>query len=283
MEARTEPELPQGSLARAGLRWSSAGIAAGLVLLLVSGLVPERLLIVCAGLGLALALLSAAVLASGAPDARLRWKGASPALAVVLGVIMGALPGLLSGTWRRGEDPPVARSVEARSGPTGGVHTTAMMPVGRQRNAAANPGLAPPSAGKPLAGDLSEISDLLDRKARPTLEGLHRLLISLADVPESTDSVSLRLQLESSVSNLAEVAASLERIQSENSDLSPELRQVIGGGRALSSLNSSLQQLSLSQGDVSGYGAPRLRRLANATEAASRWVDRVDQQLAVRK
>jgi hypothetical protein len=281
MQARTEPQVPEGPLARTALRLSNVGIAAGFILLLVSGLLPESLLIVCAGSSIALALLSAAVLVSSASHARLRWKGASPALAIVLGVIIGALPGLLSGVWRRGEDHPVARTAAVRMTTSlrREAHSAATMPVVPQENVAVP--AAP--AGKPPAAALSELCYILDRKARPALDSLDRLLTSLADAPESTDPISLRSQLEPSLSELAQVAASLERIQSDNPDLSPQLREAIGSGRALSSLNSGLHQLTLYQGDARGYGASRLRRLANATEAASRWVESVDQQLAVRR
>lgn len=279
MEERSQPPMLYGSLSNVG-RWvSSVGVAAGFLLVATSLPLPERMQLAFACSGIALVLLSAAVLVSLTAHPTLRWKGLSPALGIVLGVIVGALPGLLSGAWLRTENPPPARpaAVRTTASPRNEMRAAVTMRVAAPESVAPVPA---PRARKPPGPGLSELSYILDQKARPALDSLYRLLNSLADAPDSTDPVTVMSQLEPSESELAEVAASLERIQSENSDLSPQLRAAIGGGRALSSLNSSLHQLSLAEGDARGYGAPRLRRLANAAESASRWVDSVDQQLA---
>jgi hypothetical protein len=278
MDERSKPPVLVGSLSSVARRVSSVGVAAGFLLLALSGPTPERLQLAVACSGIALALLSAGALVSLTAHPALRWKGVSPALGMVLGVIVGALPGLLSGVWLQTESQPVARPavIRAAARPRHDMPATVTMRVVPPDNVAAP---APPAA-KPPGPVLNELSYVLDRKARPALDSLHRLLASVADAPESMDPVTLTSELEPGMNELAEVAASLERIQAENPDLSPELRQAIEGSRALSTLNSALHQLSLSQGDARGYGAPRLRRLANATESASRWVDGMDQQLA---
>src|SRR5215472_16988680 len=281
MEAPTRPQLPQSAPVSGAVRFSSVAISAGMVAVLASGLLPERLLIGCAASGAALALLGAAVLLSSASHSELRWKGASPAFAIVLGVIVGALPGLLSGTWRRADDQPVARprpvtrmSAGARwEAPPPPVTVSPAVPAGNA------PVMAPPPSGSAGAA-VSELSYILDHQARPALDSLSRLLSSVADAPEATDPATLRAQLEPSMNELAQAAAALEKIQSETEDLSPQLREAIGGGRALSSMNASLHQLSASHGDARSYGALRLRRLADAADAAGKWVDRVDKQLA---
>jgi hypothetical protein len=279
MEERSKAPVPAGSLWKVGRRASAMGIAVGLLLLALSGPLPERLQLLCASGGVALALLSAAVLVSLTAHPSLRWHGISPALGIVLGVTAGALPGLFGGTWLRAGSHPLPRSVVVRTDPRPG---TDMQPL----TAAAGPperlAVAAASTGKLPGALLSELSYLLDRKARPALDGLNRLLTSLADAPDAADPVTLRVQLEPSVNELSEVAASLEKIEAENTDLPPGLRQAIAGGRPLSALTSSLHQLTLAQGDARGYGAPRLRRLASAADSASRWLDGVDQQLDAR-
>lgn len=280
MATRKQPQALQAPLPRIRVRLSTLGLATGFILLLASGLLPERMQIVSAGSGIALALLGAGLEISSSSYAGLRWKGASPALAIVLGGILGALPGILSGVWLRPASPPVA----ARSAPVrAATKSWSEVPVPVSLQTASLQGAMPPVAASaappPHAAALNELSYILEQRARPALDSLHRLLTSVAAAPESTDPLSLKSQLEPSVTSLAEVATSLERIESENSDLTPELRAAIAGGRPLSALNSSLSQLSVSQGDARGYGATRLRRLASATESASRWVDSVDQQL----
>jgi hypothetical protein len=260
-------------------RFARVAMAAGLVVALASGLLPGRLLMVCAASGSALALLGAAVLLSSASHAGLRWKGASPALAIVLGVIVGALPGLLSGAWRRGDDHPVARPrpvARMIASARWQAQPPVLAPAVPEVTAA--PAAAPPR--RPAGAAVSELSYILDHQARPALDSLSRLLTSLAGAPDSTDPATLRSQLEPNMDELAQAAAALEKVQAETPDLSPELREAIGEGRALSSLNASLHQLSVSQGDARSYGATRLQRLASAADAAGKWVDRVDQQLA---
>ena len=268
-----------GFRSSAGQRLSSVGLAAGILLLALSGLLPERLQLAFAYCGIALALLSAAFLVSLMTHRSLQWKGVSPALGIVLGVLVGAMPGILSSAWHRTGDYPVARPAAVRTAarrPANDVHTVVAMRVVPPDSVA----VAAVLPAKPLGAVLNELSYILDQKARPALDSLHGLLTSVADAPESTDVVSLRSQLEPGVNDLAEVAASLERIEAENPNLTPELREAIGGGRALGTLNSGLHQLSLAEGDARGYGASRLRRLANATESAVKWVDNVDGQLA---
>lgn len=276
MEERSKATVPEGSLWKVGRRASAMGIAVGLLLLALSGPLPERLQLLCASCGIALALLSAAVLVSLTAHPSLRWHGISPALGIVLGVIAGALPGLFGGTWLRAGNHPLPRTVIVRTDPRPGNNiqplTAAAGPPERLAVTAASTGKLPDAL-------LSELSYLLDRKARPALDGLNRLLTSLADSPDAADPVNLKVQLEPSVNELSEVAASLGKIEAENTDLPPGLRQAIAGGRPLSALTSSLHQLTLAQGDARGYGAPRLRRLASAADSASRWLDSVDQQL----
>ena len=277
MEARTKARVPEGHLWRVGRRASGMGIAVGLLLLALSGPLPERVLLLCAGCGVALALLSAAVLVSLTAHPSLRWHGMSPALGIVLGVIVGALPGLVAGTWFHPASYPVAQSaaVRADARPRNDLHpaaTAAVVPPERLAVIAA-------SAKKLPDAMQSELSYLLDRRARPALDGLNRLLTSVAAAPDATDPAALKSQLEPSVNELTEVAASLEKFESDNSDLPPQLREAIAGGRPLTALTSSLHQLTVAQADAHGYGAPRLRRLASAADSASRWLDGVDQQL----
>jgi len=267
-------------LIRPGPRFPGLGIAAGLILLAASGLLAERLQLVCAGAGIVVALLSAGVAVSSASHSGLRWKGASPALAIVSGVILGALPGIHSGVWLRTANQPLAARGAPVRAATSPWHEMPARPTRQVAVAENTVAVAAPAAAPPTSAALNELAYILEQRARPALDSLHRVLTSVADAPESTDPLSLKSQLEPSVNSLAEVAASLERLESESPDLTPQLRAAIAGGRPLSALNSSLSQLSLSQGDARGYGAPRLRRLVSAAESASRWVDGVDQQLA---
>ncbi|HEY2274356.1 MAG TPA: hypothetical protein VGH61_02530 [Steroidobacteraceae bacterium] len=277
MEERSKAPVPEGSLWKVGRRASGMGIAVGLLLLALSGPLPGRVQLLCASCGVALALLSASVLVSLTAHPSLRWHGISPALGIVLGVIAGALPGLFGGTWLRAGNHPLPRSVVVRTDPRPRndlqpLTAAAVGPPERLAVTAASTGKLPDAV-------LSELSYLLDRKARPALDGLNRLLTSVADAPDTADPVTLKVQLEPGVNELSEVAAALEKIEAENTDLPPGLRQAIAGGRPLSALTSSLRQLTLAEGDARGYGAPRLRRLASAADSAGRWLDSVDQQL----
>jgi hypothetical protein len=137
------------------------------------------------------------------------------------------------------------------------------------------------SPGSKREAVLAEVAGLLEQKARPALDDQRRYLVSLLqDRTATKDPDYIKSGLASNARALGEVESSLARIKSQNRDLSKELDAVIGDSRPLTALNSSLREVSDSEGDAGANPVVRLRQLATENLVANQWIATVDRRLA---
>jgi len=256
------------------------GLAAGLLLIVLIGVLPERLQSSTLYLGLALTLFGVGAKLTQLPgDSPLRWRGVSPALGIIVGVVAAGLPLVpRSGLWphaQRNAAPAIATArapISARppSGPR------AVQP---QRDGASQRSLQKTR----LEPVLAQVAGLVEQKAQPALEQQRRYLISaMTDHTVTQDPLGVASQLATQARELEEVASSLAVIKSQNQDFSKQLETVIGDMSPLTALATSLRGVSDALPDGSGTsGNPTitLRQLTAENMTATRWVSAMDQRL----
>jgi hypothetical protein len=253
-----------------------AGFLAGLLLIALDAVLPERAGRAVLYTGVALVLVSvAAILPPVEGGTRLRRWGMSPVIGVILGVIAGALPALL-GDHSLFAD--AGRQIPATATASPAARTRPPMQVAQPRDAARSSDSRMSSTR--LESALAEAAEALRQRARPVLESQGRFLDTvLRDGTIVRDPESVRSQLESNARDLAAVESALARIRSDNQDLDTRLDEILGDTTTLGALNSSLRELS---GINIGAKTNRARmwQLANQTTVASQWADSADRRVA---
>jgi hypothetical protein len=262
-----------------------AGFFSGLVLLALGAALPARIQTGFLYTGIGLALLSVAAGLAPAGDARLRWIGMSPALGIVLGVMAGASPLILSGSWFGAEDKMGAPSAPA-SNPRGtswvgawfhsDSRSAASTPSGLRAPAPAPPAELPSadeeSAGRALEPGLAQAADILEQRAKPLLAEQQRFL--LAATKDRSAARGVKAQLESNARELADIQSSLARITSDNRNSGSDLNSVTGAASVIGRLSSSLRVFNESlQSDGPRGDEVRLRQLAYQTALANQFID----------
>lgn len=273
------------------------GFVSGLLLMTSAGWLPAHLQNATLYSGLALALVSVGGhLVFHTSGASLRWKGVSPAVALVVGLMAGVLPLVLGGSRVTGRD----RAVVAAAAPGSareGVYQSPNAEQGALTRRGALPGVGPalpvvsassggaPGAADPDAGASGsrldvvrgELGELLARKARPVLESQSQILNStLQGHITAAELASLRPQLEANARTLQDVKAALDTMKSGNEELSARL----GDAEVLTTLDVGIRKFSEAMArnpEAPGTALPFLRHIAQTTMAADQWID---QQLA---
>lgn len=245
-----------------------AGILSGFLLIGLCAVVPERLQAVTVYIGVALTLINTtAVLLSSAGNAWLEWRGVFPVLAMIVGAVLIVAATVRSHLENNKNTAiplnPVSAPMSARREP----ETTPVAPTSQDESPASQ------SAGKPLAPLLMEIQTILNLRVRPALSELAQ---SLSREPQPD---ILRSELKPTSDKLAEAQSSLERITSQNQDLSEQLATVMGDPRTLAELNGALRGFVESLGstgtpaaEVSGSIASEVPRLKTLESDTMKWV-----------
>lgn len=247
------------------------GIVGGLLLMVVYLVVPERFQAVTTlYLGMAALLGCTVGLLASARDARLEWRGLSPAIAV----LAGAIPLILTGIWTHRE---VRRE------------TTVLRRPPAVRPAAAVIATAPPRETKPESQDLErlmgEVSRVINEKARPAM--VHLSLMARAPAATLASSPGHRMQLQSATQDLSEVQSSLALIKAQNGDIRSQLDLITGDTANLAELISGLrdfdQLLESIQGQpgaqVSAALSPALLKLRQLQAGTMQWIVDCNQRL----
>jgi hypothetical protein len=266
------------------LHWVvAAGILAGLLLMPLAPVLPERVQSPSLYGGIALSLVClAAALVHLARDAQLQWRGISP----VVGILIGALAFLGPVGWRY----VAGRHSEAAqmTAPTvpAVVHATTTLPRKpasqiAQTQQSARP--YPPTNEERLDRMLLEVSDILTGKAR-------RVTQAVSIMVRVREPTRLRSALAVATTGLADVKLSINRTRSENTSLAEQLDTVLGDLTPLSELDSALQQFSDSQQSMEGESANQTGRAGPpsaltqpvwaATGSVSRWITDCQQRIA---
>jgi hypothetical protein len=222
------------------------GIFAGLLVIGLCGLFPDRFLMVAVytGLGLTLTNITAMLLAS-AKGAWLEWPGLAPVLVMIIGSVL-----VLAASLQVHFEP---HQIEPYQGPVTAVNATRpQMSAGLPLESA--PVARPPQHENPASPSnrsqptalLAEIHTILNLKVRQALFEV-RASLSGEREPET-----LRSQLKSATDDLVEAQSSLEKIISQNQDISGELASVIEDTTTLAELNGALREFVDSLGNSEG-------------------------------
>lgn len=243
------------------------GILSGFLLIGLCGVVPERFQAVLVYTGVALTLINVtAVLLSSAGDAWLEWRGVSPVLAVIVGALLIAVATvrvhLENDQSTATPLNPMAAPMSARE-----VEITPAAPLPQHESRVS------PSAWKQLAPRLTEVQTILNLRVRPALSELSQ---SLSRKPEPD---LMRSELTPASDRLMEAQSSLQRIRSQNQDVSEQLDRVMGDTTTLVELNDALRAFVESLGStgqpavaVSGSIATEVLRLKTLETNTMKWV-----------
>jgi len=226
---------------RALHRLVAAGILAGLLLMSLAPVLPER--VQNPGLfgGIALSLVCMAVaLAHPAKDAHLEYRGMSPVIAMLVGLL--PLVGITS--WHNSKVEqraiPAPTITLTRAPAPAPLPVQASAPIQEDRRAHAS------SERARLEPILAELQRILGTKAQPALDSQYQLLTTVNRSSKNAflrDPGEFRSQLAAAARDLADVQSSLENIKSQNQDYYEELNEVIGDTAALAKLTSGLSAL----------------------------------------
>lgn len=229
------------------------GIFAGLLVIGLCGVFPDRFLMVAVytGLGLTLTNITAMLLAS-ARGAWLEWPGLSPVLVMIVGSVL-----VVAASLQVHFEP---HQSEPYPGPVTAVNATRPQMSARLELPSA-PVARPPqhensrspsNRGQPTAL-LVEIHTILNLKIR---QALFEVRASLSGQPEPE---TLRSQLKSATDDLVEAQSSLEKIISQNQDVT-ELVTVMTGTSTLAELNATLREFTASLASSEGRPADEVSR-----------------------
>lgn len=250
------------------------GFVAGLALVALAGVLPERAQGTSLYTGLALALVCAGAGVAGlAANSPLRWQGVSPAVGIVVGLIAGVLPLTVRELWLHADlaAAPVISRAPGRA--------LARLPGPQTPQAQSNSESESSPSTKRLKPLLLEIASLV-QKARPALDSQHRVLVAVAQERSAAiDADALSTRLAYSARDLEDVESSLGRIKSRNQDVGQELDAVIGDMTPLTALNYSLRRMSGSA-DANANARGRVIQLATQTLVTNQWIDGVDRRVA---
>jgi hypothetical protein len=244
-----------------------AAMVTGVALAVTAGTLPERWQDAALYLGVGLTFATVGgLLLNLAMAVRPAWRS----LATVVGIVLGALPVVLV-TWLDRHNGPETTPRPVRS------HPVALVPARAEPVPQARP--QPETAGaaaQQLEPVLAEVSDVLNKKARPALS---RAVVSLMRV-RALDPEAVKSQLTAATGDLEEVKTSLREIQSRHDEFRGELSSLIGNTSALDEAISRLRELR-----DSIEGAPdTLRRPGNeprsVTAPVDEWIAGCNQRIA---
>lgn len=289
--------MREGVLERAGWWLLMLGVVAGFLLLVLGGALPERAQSLALWIGMSLLLGGlAGALAWMAWGSPLEWRGISPAVSVLVGVLAGLAPfawqhlrgGHGETSWKVATVSAAATPAVAQRRPAAG--SVAVPGPAASGRVATNL----PPAPERLDGVLADLGSLLEEKARPVVNGV--LVVTVA-VPRNAASNpagfdSFRNRLTAASRGLAELQASLEQIKAAHPSFSGELATVLGGGRTpLDELNSELDSFGeavasaagSTEGQALSAGAAPAQlalKLRADVGAANRWVEECRRRIA---
>lgn len=290
----------EGVLERAGSWLLMLGVVVGFLLLVLGGALPERAQSLALWIGMSLMLGGlAGALAWMAWGSPLEWRGISPAVSVLVGVLAGLAPfawqhlrgGHGAASWKVATVSAAAAPAVAQRRPATAALAVSGSAIVERSRASTRPNVP---TNPQLERALIDLGNLLDEEARPAVNRVFVIAVAAPRNPASnpTSVDTFRVRVTSAAQSVAQLQASLERFKTENSIFAGQLDTILGGATApFGVLNEELERFGRaveSAAEAPGHASSSAElapaelalKLRADASVARRWVEDCKRRIA---